>query len=245
MLLLEDKLAKYTNIKLPEQFGIFTEEEDCSYSFDNFCDEVVAVNNKANIRHGVSKAVVIDPECTYVLKAGFNGSFYYHYSDNIDDENYEEEFEPFFSHENYCEYEHYIYEEMKKRGFAEFFARVVPVPNTPYYTQERCNPYSNSEQCRYDHFCDKNYDSRYNKERTQYEKYKKSSGKIYTCFYDSLNFVYDLFKTYGEEKTTDFLNFLQKEKFGISQDMHTGNFGYRLSDGTPCLIDYSGWCEDC
>ena len=105
-----------------------------------------------------------------------------------------------------------------------------------HYVQEKCETYEH----KYD-TCDDDF-----KEKTakDIEKYKnKLEGKR---FFPS-RFILDLIKSYGEDKTFNFLEFLKSDSDiarSISMDLHNENIGYRVSDGTPCIIDYSGWWED-
>ena len=45
---------------------------------------------------------------------------------------------------------------------------------------------------------------------------------------------------YGEEKVLALLKFLDENRW-MSGDFHEGNYGYRVSDNSPVLIDYTGF----
>ena len=105
-----------------------------------------------------------------------------------------------------------------------------------HYVQEKCETYEN----KYD-TCDYNFQEKTAKDIEKYNN--KLEGKR---FFPS-RFILDLIKSYGEDKTFNFLEFLKSDSDiarSISMDLHNENIGYRVSDGTPCIIDYSGWWED-
>lgn len=139
--------------------------------------------------------------------------------------------------DNYCQIEADIYQECIDDGYGyEIFLAKTKEIDELHYVQEKCETYGN----KYD-TCDDNFQKKTAKD---IEKYKnKLEGKH---FFPS-RFILDLIKSYGEDKTFDFLDFLSSDSDiarSISMDLHNDNIGYRVSDGTPCIIDYSGWWED-
>lgn len=45
---------------------------------------------------------------------------------------------------------------------------------------------------------------------------------------------------YGDQKLKNLFNYLASNK-DLSNDLHTQNYGYRVSDGSPCILDFSGF----
>ena len=238
MLSKEERLNIYKTISVPDEFGYYHEDGEDSAELYDFIDRVYDINKEAVVNHGVSKAVIIDPDLDVVIKIPFNTSFYYNV-DNGDDLSYDPDLPDIKEDilDNFCQIEADIYQECidEGHGYEIFLAKTKEIDNL-HYIQEKCETYEN----KYDIF-DDNF-----KEKTakDIEKYKnRLEGKH---FFPS-RFILDLIKSYGEDKTFNFLEFLKSDSDiarSISMDLHNENIGYRVSDGTPCIIDYSGWWED-
>lgn len=132
---------------------------------------------------------------------------------------------------DYCSVEEEYYEMATEEGLEDFFARTYCVNpdwrDCPVYVQEKVR----------DVFAEKGSNSSHSSEEVETTRSKVSSwgydGRL------ALTFICDLILAYGEEKTKKFLDFLNRESSNLN-DLHQNNYGYRL-DGTPCLIDYSGF----
>lgn len=238
MLSKEERLDIYKTIDVPNDFGYYQEDGEDSKELYDFSNEVYDINREAIVTHGVSKAVIIDPDLDVVVKIPFNAFFYYN-TNNGDDLTYDPDLPDVKEDilDNYCQIEADIYQECIDEGYGYeiFLAKTKEIDNL-HYVQEKCETYGN----KYD-ICDDNFQKKTAKD---IEKYKnKLKGKH---FFPS-RFILDLIKSYGEDKTFDFLEFLSSDSDiarNISMDLHNDNIGYRISDGTPCIIDYSGWWED-
>lgn len=236
MLSKEERLNIYKTIDVPNDFGYYWEDGENSRELDDFSNEVYDINREAIVTHGVSKAVIIDPDLDVVVKVPFNTSFYYN-TNNGDDLTYNPDLPDVKEDilDNYCQIEADIYQECMGYGYEIFLAKTKEIDNL-HYVQEKCETYGN----KYDTY-DDNFQEKTAKD---IEKYKnRLEGKY---FFPS-RFILDLIKSYGEDRTFSFLDFLDSDSDiarSISMDLHNENIGYRVSDGTPCIIDYSGWWED-
>lgn len=238
MLSKKERLDIYKAISVPEEFGYYNEDGENSRELDDFIYEVYDINQEAVVMHGVSKAVIVDPDLDVVIKVPFNTAFYYN-TDNGDDLTYDPDL-PDIKEEiedNFCQIEADIYQECidEGHGYEIFLAKTKEVDDL-HYVQEKCETYEN----KYDIY-NEDFQKKTAKDIEKYEK--KLEGKH---FFPS-RFILDLIKTYGEDRTFDFLDFLDGGSDlaeHISMDLHNENIGYRVSDGTPCIIDYSGWWED-
>ena len=87
MLSKEERLNIYKTISVPDEFGYYCEDGEDSAELYDFIDRVYDINKEAVVNHGVSKAVIIDPDLDVVIKIPFNTSFYYNvymfYADNF------------------------------------------------------------------------------------------------------------------------------------------------------------------
>ena len=71
------------------------------------------------------------------------------------------------------------------------------------------------------------------------EKYRKDYGSAGVL--GDANWFSLCLDKYGAEFIKRFVEFLDEVPF-INCDMHSENYGFRLNK-TPCLIDFSDWCE--
>ena len=213
-----------TKFIIPEQFG--TDEDEYGDTLRSVIDQVLNIG--CEFAYGISKFVIMLND-TEVVKIPFNGEFYW---DN-DSQGYDA-FEEFKSTIDYCRVEADYYKEAVKWGIAEFFAGTRFVgytkDHTPFYVSERVHKtlddvwYSVSE------------------ESVQTARDYANSKENFYWRRLSDHWLAVALEKYGKEKVDKFLEFLQAYDI---DDLHQGNVGFR-EDGTPCLIDYSGWNEnDC
>ena len=238
MLSKEERLNIYKTIHVPDEFGYYCEDGEDSNELYDFTNEVYDINKEAIVNHGVSKAVIIDPDLDVVIKIPFNTTFYYN-ANNGDDLTYDPDLPDIKENilDNFCQIEADIYQECinEGNGYEIFLAKTKEIDNL-HYVQEKCETYED----KYDIY-DDNFQEKTAKDIEKYNN--KLEGKR---FFPS-RFILDLIKSYGEDKTFNFLEFLKSDSDiarNISMDLHNENIGYRVSDGTPCIIDYSGWWED-
>lgn len=206
------KIEKYKALHVP------TNEFGNSY-FQFLVKEILAIDPNVEVERGISKIVINDPDLTVVVKIPYIPTLY--------DPSREKEYSV---RKNYCQMEFEAYCNIPSE-FEEFFAKTYKVDDS-HYTQEKCVV-----------FCDVAPMWRERDFHSEYVK-KYQSRFQYMEDYFLPDFMLDLINAYGEEKVARFFDFLSKDdplSVMILEDMHESNYGYRKSDGTPCLFDFSGW----
>ena len=202
-------------IVIPDEFGC--DDDDYGDVLDEVINQI-----PCNYAYGVSKFVIFinDKE---VAKIPFNGQFFW------DDESKEYVFENFHNIMDYCALEADIYEEAVTRGLEMFFAGTRYVghtaDNTPFYISERVNK-------NLDDVWDDVSDEEVATARTYAQTKEDFSWRRLSDRWLAL-----ALRFYGKELVDKFVKFIKD--FGIN-DLHFNNVGVR-EDGSPCLIDYSGW----
>ena len=223
------------NVCFPEQFGI-----DESGVLDSNYDILSSINGTANIRslYGASKYVLLEKNLPYVIKIPFNGCWFYDEEGDpeIDEDTVFCPFEnacndgyadDFFFADDYCETERRFYQVMIETGFEVFFAETRyfdTINGKRIYLQEKVTPYES--------FSD----------RQEASPLAKQFSEILNVSLPA-DWIEKAIESYGEELTKAFVDFLSSDKdVGaiIASDLYSANYGYR-EDGTPCLLDYSGY----
>jgi hypothetical protein len=206
------------NLSIPVEFGADRYEEG-SPILDEFYKQLPA---DLEVRTGATKVVLLLND-SFVAKIGFNGSFDEYYTKN---DKYEYRFTPFL-HQDYCKIEKEIYERAKAEGLDMFFTKVDLLSTTKegrnIYIAERVISYYD------DNTTTSSCDSR---------------EKAYSIMEENNTYINDVWagvavERYGEELFKKFLKFIDDEDIN---DLHGGNIGFR-KDGTPCLLDFSGYWE--
>lgn len=228
---IEEIEKMFYNLDIPQEFGGNIDTEDYDWLYD-WCDSTVKKHLAIphSYEHGISKLVFIFPNCDWVVKIPFNG--YYTAIWNDEEEKYDNETWNYFKNAmdswDYCNVELEKYEQLQSLGLECFLAETRYLcsdrDNYPIYIQEKVIPHVNDK-----------------KKRTPT---KKSLELIKGKYYFNATWVALAIDFYGEEKTFQFLNYIDEIDTDMGEDLHSGNYGYR-ADGSPCLIDFSGWCEDC
>jgi hypothetical protein len=238
MLLLEDKIAKIVNhiSHIPDEFGGDRDNDDYSSALDSIYWNMRDIDTDIIVNHGISKAVIIPPDCNYVVKLPFNG-FYETYTDEMTLETIERWY-PFENAnlfidtdegDNYCETELVIYNMAKEKGFEKFFTETHfygYVDCTPVYIQEKAIPLSD----------DSSYSSRKTSKNAQEIVEKKNWQRIVNRKWAELAVDY-----YGEEQIEKFFDFFQD--MGVLEDLHNGNIGFGLFDNRPLILDFSDYSD--
>ena len=235
MLLLEDKIKKIVDdIDIPNYFG-GNSDEDWYPDLDRLEEQIRKIDPDAYINHGISKAVIIIPSCSYVIKIPFFGEYEsdYDYDEECDEDmHYDEDLGTWFPFEgasendcsDYCLLETENYEWMKGEGFKEFFAetKFYKYKNYyPIYIQERVEVLGDTFTTR---------------EVSEASKDLINSGKITRlCDAEWIGIAID---KYGLSRVQEFFERIVGTT--IDEDLHSGNIGYSF-DGRPVLVDYSGW----
>jgi hypothetical protein len=234
MLLLEDKITKMVDhIHTSDRFGGDPENDDYSMALDSIYWAMRDIDKRIKVAHGVSKAVIIAPDCGKVIKIPFNG--YYEIYDEDDDDTVHEEWIPFeyadYRNDNdsdYCRAELDRYELARDKGFEMFFAETsfygFAPDCTPIYLQEKVIPFEE------DYYLSSRKSSKKAQEIVKNKEWEDIINKTWT----ELAVDY-----YGEEKVGKFLDFLQQND--MLGDLHNGNIGFGLLDNRPLLLDFSDW----
>ena len=235
-----------SDVYFPEDFGVNndTNELDCDY-------EILSdIDSEANVqsRYGASKYVLIDNNLSYVIKIPFDGYWETAYveenyeddedNEDIDDIDVESVFINFnnacrdsyadnmFYANNYCETERRLFQVMNESGLGVFFAETQyfdTINGKNIYLQEKVTSYVNSES------------------GASSPLAKKLSKNFHITLQP--DWIEKAIQYYGEELTKAFIDFLSTDDdIGaiITDDLHDENYGYR-EDGSPCILDYSGF----
>lgn len=222
MLLLEDNLAKYKNLRC-DSIDFLSDEDDAEYSegFSYIYEQV-----DEEIRTGVSKVVIIPHDSSYVLKIPYRGArdgedyYDFHYAGNK------------IRDWDYCETEAEIYDAFKEEGLECFLAKTVrygeDATGYPLYLQEKCIT-------SYDY---EDPDSNYTYDDTE----RKAFRSMFACGIAVANNTWNMkaIMYYGVEKYIRFMQLCLDRFPDVLDDLHSENYGYR-TDGSPVLIDFSSW----
>lgn len=244
-------LELYKEIIIPDMFGQNEYEEN-----EIVLDFIDNINEKysASCYSGASKLCIVPQESEYVIKLPFLGEI-----------EYEENGEMILCHFNYaktknrwdyCRAELELYNKAADAGFAYFLAKTEEFGTTnsghPMYIQEKINVYNVSKHkykknISYDiksktatileKYNDRYMDNRLNDEMTEEELI----GYIFAQTGDT--FLSYLIDAYSYENVAKFSKWVYENAREIAADLHWGNIGFRESDGTPCLLDFSGYYD--
>ena len=199
-----------------------------------------------DVQRGAFKMAIIPQFEDWVIKLPFNGEI-----------DYDGDFTPFPEEEKVdcCLLELSFFNRMKKLGFDCFFADtkfVGTINKTPTYVQEKVRVYASlrEEERKYK---DKNLGSFCD----LYRWLENSTNYCDTDFYEvdeENNTLFNLpsiwwrkaVDIYGVDKVKNFMLFILTEDPDIDFifcDLHCCNFGFRKIDGTPCILDFTGYSE--
>ena len=244
-------LELYKEIIIPDMFG--QNEYDENEIVLDFIDNI---NEKygACCYSGASKLCIVPQESEYVIKLPFLGEIYY-------DENGKPvlicfNYAKTENRWDYCKAELELYSKAADAGFAIFLAKTEEFGTTksghPMYIQEKVNVYGD---CR--HKYKKNVsDNAKSKTATVLEKYRdrymhnRLNDEMteedfigYTFAETGETFLSYLIDAYSYENVAKFAKWVYENAREIAADLHWGNIGFRESDGTPCLLDFSGYYD--
>ena len=228
----------FSKITIPSQFGGDIDGEDYT-NIDEWVSDIInknKLNNSIEYRHGVSKAVFIFNNLNFVIKIPFNGSWECEYGLDKDSDRVVEISRDWYDFitEDYCEKELSKYTKAKEKGLEIFFAAVdnftLSENRKPIYIQEKVIPF---------------YEYEKENKISITEEHEMLARRLRCDFHSRLfdSWIAAAIKYYGFDLTKKFLSFIEKEDYEIGADLHSGNYGFR-ENGTPCLLDYSGWEED-
>lgn len=223
------------NLSIPIEFG--PEEELGDIEDDLVIDVIAGVDVPVEVFHGITKMVVVPNKGNFVVKIPFNG---YHCEEEsyIEDEDryeYVNCFRPYLNANDedgwdYCRDELNKYRAAVKAGFGDIIAEVGFVgyySDCPIYWQEKVIPYEVGH-------------SRFHPSADSLSKSHNVKFRYKSCTEDWRAMVIE---TYGIDYWESFVDWVDETGLEILEDMHTGNFGYRM-DGRPVLFDISGWRDD-
>ena len=237
MQFMSDKVEYFQSLTVPQFFGGDVDMGDYPV-VEDWCEM-----NKGEFDcyfHGVSKAALVSEKSNWVVKIPFNSHCLYNY--NPEEEGYDYDKPDWYEYcdagefgWNYCALELDIYEEVEAAGLGIFLAETRffchTANNYPIYIQEKViaeNSWRNSEKI--------------NPSKKSLSIAKTIKQKSYTRLSDK--WLATAIDFYGEEKVKEFLHYINEVNPRMEEDLHGGNYGYRCSDGSPCLLDFSGWDED-
>ena len=188
--------------------------------------------NNFDIFTGCSKLVIAPKFADYVIKIPFNGFF----------QGIEEDFTLFerafddpddLEAWDYCAKEVYIYN-LSKIYFAETinpFAKTIffdTINNWPVYLQEKCESFKSLS-----------FKSPFSNEELS-STYHTLAEKCGSCCCMNSDWLTYYYKTYGLDKTSSLLEFLQYYEL---EDFHSDNVGFSKKTHKLVLIDFSGFNE--
>ena len=129
---------------------------------------------------------------------------------------------------DYCALEAEIYETLEDAGFGCFLAR------TKFYNKCSSGWMTVQERCY--HIGEK----RSSEETREALEVFKNREYNYIGMIMPMDLFGSFVEAYGLDLTLKFIQFCRESDYNILDDLHSGNYGYR-ADGTPCIIDFSGW----
>ena len=239
MLLIEDKYGKLVNILnkfIKEKYHFGTDDNDECYELDEIQSYIYWHLAETGFKSlyaasGVSKLALISEDLTHVLKVPFMGRFSSEWNSELEeyDEIWEEfRWAPYSCENDYCLTEVEIYQRAVDYGVECMFAKTkmfcLLECGLPVYMQERVIPIGA-------------------KEARSFTPTEDSLTKVkqkYWCESCSSEWKAIAIDLYGEEFLKKFFDFINNECPEVSEDLHSGNYGF-TPDGRPVILDYSGW----
>lgn len=219
---------------LPSHFGILYSDsyDDGPISFLELEQAVHDVDPDAKINYGVSKMAILSPHLNnVVIKIPFNGMYF----KEEEDEDYNWcpfEFATGSDATDYCLAEYEKYNSLKAHGLDCFVAKTVfykTIDNFKIFLQEEVTPESD--------LCFPASKSSEKSKRLAQEWKKKEN------FYYSQAWLASCFDAYGEDKVAELFEYCKQVDCDILQDLHDNNIGYRISDKSPAILDYSNFMD--
>lgn len=209
------------NMTFPSEFGCDEDGEE-TYAIEDVYDQL---HSSVQTAYGASKFVIFISE-EEVVKVPFNGCYWW---DEDAEGGYR--FDEFMT-TDYCAVEAAIYADAVANGLGKFFASTkyagMTIDRTPIYVSERVYTFYDNGRVR------EKTDSFSENSREQAIKFKeKIDFNIHT------EWLARAIEYYGAEMVDKLLQFIEEREIN---DFHTENIGFR-EDGSPCILDYSGYKE--
>lgn len=212
---------------IPEEFGIGGTIGENLISHIKY--KLEQINEFIYVERGMTKLVIIPPNCNYVIKIPFNGHYYdnefYFFEEAANEEDFSD----------YCLTEYIKYQQLKKENLECFVAKTVyykTIDNTRIFIQEKVIP----------------LDSPWAYSNISIPNPSENSKKIVSSIFSNDN-IMDFYDTewasncvelYGAQKTKNFFLYCSMQDPDIIEDFHDGNYGYR-KNGEPVILDYSNY----
>ena len=249
---MESILNVYKELEIPSHLGVDPDTD--------ICTDVEALANQVadEWAHGITKLCFLPKDSDIVIKIPFQG---FAYRENEDEDACFDIFHYAYGQYddsddwNYCAAEMHIYTSAKEAGVEEFLAETKFFGHSknhyPLYSQERVKPYgdtfsgtnntSKEAMKKAAELSDKYYNG-----RLYYEENVKEDEDYVAHMLGGLPnlFLAELITSYTYDKVIKFSKWAFENARVIRQDLHSGNFGYRISDNSPCLIDFTGFNEN-
>ena len=210
------------NMSFPIEFGTDEDGED-TYAIEDVYNQL---DGTVETAYGASKFIIFlnDDE---VVKVPFNGCYWYD-----PDAEGGWRFDEFYYSKDYCGIEASVYADAVALGMEKFFASTKyygrTVEGTPIYLSERVYAFYENDDARH-------------KTKSSEDSNKKASeiNKKYNKYINA-EWLAKAVEFYGEDAVIDLMAFIDLEHI---DDFHTGNVGFR-KDGSPVILDYSGYKEN-
>jgi hypothetical protein len=220
------ELDFFKMLDIPAEFGGDIDNDDFENIYIWCEDHRNFFLKKFAYLHGVSKLCLFFQDYDWVVKIPFNGQEYYECRDE------KTLWLPFnfnCGSWDFCREELLNYEQAEEEGLECFFAETryfcETNKNYPIYIQEKVIPMLEDTEIR----------------TPSENSLSLARTKDFSCRCNE-KWIASAIDYYGEELTKKFINFVMMEHPHVGDDLHKGNIGYRL-DGSPCVLDYSGWFD--
>lgn len=199
-------------------------------------DEVNIEGYRYRLNSGATKLAIILKDFPFVLKVPAEGSVcpaYDEYGNPVYDES---DISGFYGAEDgeygddYCLAEYRISSLMSEAGFSQLAPKTEClgyINGHEFYAQEKILPYGDA------------YGASKKVSETSMASSNKMEGRYRVC---ATEWRAAVIEQYGEQYWRDFVDWADDISTTLS-DMHGNNYGYRESDGSPCLLDLGGYNE--
>ena len=210
-------------LELPAEFGT---DADLDLS-DIECQLEDVVNGDYFVSCGISKAVIIIEDLSFVIKIPFNGHWYSDW--NSDTDEFEEHFEHFryandVAADDYCKDELDNIILIKKSGYGCFVPDMIyltTVSGFPIYIQEKVVPKNEQRE-------------------DDVNPTANSLAEARAGGYWDLEWAATAIDMYGLTFFQNFMAWADRNCRAVMSDLHDGNYGYDMS-GRPVILDVSGF----
>lgn len=215
---------------MPQELGAYRDDPEKDsyrlYSYQLLLERKAGID--ARVYGGLSKMAVVIDDLPYVIKVPYTGSYRTVERAN----NYV--FVPLehgagLNHSDYLCAEAMIYSYAQHEGVGHFFSPVKKIGEfsngIPCYLQEKAVIQDDVV------------------DRPRVSAFSADEARRLSSQYDTgldEEWLANAIEIYGAEDVNNLIKFISKYEIN---DLHSGNYGYRVSDGMPTIIDYAPWEE--